>query len=61
MAISVILFTFSNVLPDLSDRPALPALLALLHGVPLDAILPETEEALHQVHRTLVLLHIFLR
>ena len=46
---------------DLPDWPALPVLLAVLHRVPVAAVLPETEEALHQVHRTLLLVHIFLR
>ena len=57
--------SFPDILPllntDLPDRAALPLLLARLHHVPLAAVLPEAEEALHQVHRPLRFLHLFPR
>ena len=46
---------------DLPDRPALPVLLAVVHRLPVAAVLPEAAEALHQVHRALVLLHLLPR
>ncbi len=37
-------------------RAALPLLLARLHRLPVDAVQPEAQEALHKVHLQLVIL-----